>query len=136
MSGTFDERIDMLLDQVGEGDLVMKVEASLPYAGVQEVGYWVTGPDAGSVIHNHPGGGETHFARDALYSTLDENMGTLASSAITETGSDLVDGAKQVAVRIADKQSMLSPRQSGRLAASAHASVIDDGVVVFDRPGS
>jgi hypothetical protein len=136
MSGTFLERTAELAAAVGHGDLVMKVETNQPYAGVQDVGYWVSGPDAGSVIRHHPQGGVTHFARLALFDNVDENMARLAGAVATPDGSRLEHEARTVADAIADAQARLTPRRTGRLAASAVPVVLSDGAEIYRRTGA
>jgi hypothetical protein len=136
MTGTFLARIQHLSDAVGHGDLEMKVETDQPYAAVQDRGFWETGPDAGAVIRHHPGGGTAHFARIALFDNADSSLARLAASAITPEGSDLEQEAVRVAGDLADAQSRLTPRRTGRLAASATPVVTSDGVEVYRRSGA
>lgn len=130
----FDERIEQLSAEIGQGKLEMLVEVDQVYAAPQERGFWETGPNAGVRIRNHPGGGQTHALRDSLYVPINEHMATLTRAVLTEDGSRLHHGAVEVADDIADEYAERAPVEVGDLRASASPSVIDDGVTTYHRP--
>lgn len=130
----FGERIDFLLEQVGEGDLELSVEFDQVYAAPQERGFWETGPNAGVRIRNHPRGGGSHFLRDAMVNGVDQHMEHLAAVAIMPNGSDLRGGAVDVAGNVRVDAEGNAPVEFVNLARSGHEIVTDNGVVVHDRP--
>jgi hypothetical protein len=134
MASEYESRVNELIAAVGEGPLVSRVEVAQPYAIPQERGYWETGPLAGHAIRNHPGGGQTHAMRDSVIPHADDYMRRLAEGLITESGSDIISAAEDNAEAIARRYSELAPVKTGVLRGSTHPQVLDDGVVVYDRP--
>lgn len=128
MPSTFFDRIDELAAIVGQGDLETKVEFDQVYAAPQERGFWETGPNAGVQIRNHPGGGGSHFLRDAVIAPADAHMQTLADHLL----SDPVQGAIEVGHNIEAKASEAAPVLYVNLRRSGHITVTDDGAEVYD----
>lgn len=134
MASTFFDRIDELSAQVGHGHLVGKNTVDQVYAAPQERGFWETGPLAGVVIHNHPGGGGTHFLRDSLYEPIDAHMAKLAARAITPDGSEIDHAMIDVVEDIAQGVFERAPVEFGDLRASAQTDVTKDGENIYHRP--
>lgn len=134
MASSFFERIDHLSSEVGHGLLKGTVSVNQVYSAPQERGFWETGPNAGVVIRNHPGGGGIEFLRNSLYEPIDAHMGKLAEHAITEEGSEIRKGMEDVVEDISRGVFERAPIEFGDLKASGHPTVTDEGEVVYDRP--
>lgn len=130
--GTFFDRIDELAHRVGHGDLDAKVKFDQVYAAPQERGFWETGPNAGVRIRNHPGGGGSHFLRDAVINHADQHMQTIADHLLT----DPVQGAAQAGHQIEREASQNAPVEFANLNRSGHVRVFDDGALVVDDPSA
>jgi hypothetical protein len=131
MPGDFFEKIDELKDQVGEGHLVGSVEVDQVYAAAQETGVWVTGPNAGKSIRNHPGGGGSHFLGGAL---LEGSSGYMEEVAKTVLDGGPAKGMEAATEKLGESASAKAPIEFGDLRESAHPTVTDDGSTVYDRP--
>lgn len=130
MPGDFFDKIDQLKEKVGEGHLVGTVEYDQVYAAAQETGTWVTGPNAGKVIHNHPGGGGTHYLGGAL---LEGSSGYMEAIAETVLDSGPAKGMEAATEKLGESASANAPIEFGDLRESAHPTVVDDGATVYDR---
>lgn len=124
MASTFFDRIDMLDEQVGHGNLSAEVEVDQVYAHYQEVGEDL----------EHPRGGEAYALRNSLYVPIDRHLRRLAERAITPDGSEIREGMQDVSEAISDEYHSRAPREFDVLRNSAHPSVTDDGAVIYDRP--
>jgi hypothetical protein len=124
MTGTFIERIDDLIDQIGTGRLVGRVEFNQVYAHYQHEG----------TEFKHPRGGKSHYLRDPLYDDLDKHMAKLAERLITPDGSQIRHAMVDVVENLAAAAAIQAPREYGDLERSDHPSVLDEGEVIYDRP--
>lgn len=124
MTSTFGARIEELKRQVGHGTLRGKVEVDQVYAAYQHE----------HDEFKHPDGGKAHYLRDPLFEGINSHMETLARKAITQGGSELKEGMKDVVEDLSTKVYEQAPLEFGDLKGSAHPSVESDGAVVFDRP--
>lgn len=132
MASSFFDRIDELKERVGKGKLTGRVKFDQVYASAQETGTWTSGPNAGKVIHEHPGGGQSHFLGGALLEGKDVYLRSVASSVLDEGGP--AQGMREAAEELAKRSSGLAPIEFGDLRESAHPTVESEGAVVFDRP--
>lgn len=124
MTRRFVDGVDELLAQVGTGNLTGQVEVSQVYAKYQELREDL----------RHPRGGQAHYLRDSLMTGAVEYMQRLARGAITREGSDLRGAMVHNVEDIAARQQQLAPILYNVLKRSAHPTVEDDGVTVYDRP--
>jgi hypothetical protein len=120
--GTFYGRIEGLIDSVGDGSLVGKVEFDQAYAHRQheELGW------------KHPHGGRAQYLSTALYQNLYGSLERIADHALQEGGPRL--GMILAVERIATDAAAMAPIEVGVLRDSAHPSVEEHGIVVYDRP--
>jgi hypothetical protein len=129
--GTFSERMQKLSEQVGHGKLEGRLKVDQVYAAPQERGFWETGPNAGRVIRNHPGGGQTHFLSEALTENHLSYLKSLARRALDEFG---LQGEMADSMEDLDREMYhRAPRDFEDLRNSGHPTVTDDGKVVYDR---
>jgi hypothetical protein len=119
---TFYGRIEGLIDSVGDGSLVGKVEFDQAYAHRQheELGW------------KHPHGGRAQYLSTALYQDLYGFMERIADHALQEGGPRL--GMIISMERLANDAAGMAPFEIGTLRGSAHPSVEEHDVVVYDRP--
>jgi hypothetical protein len=119
---SFYGRIEALLDSVGDGSLVGKVEFDQAYAHRQheELG-WI-----------HPHGGQAQYLSTALFTGLYSFMERIADHTLQEGGPRL--GMIVDMEALARESAVLAPVEVGTLRGSAHPSVEENGVVVYDRP--
>lgn len=118
MAGDFAERIDVLKELVGDGDLVGKLEVDQVYAHYQHEGMDL----------RHPHGGQAKFLETALHQG--SYFDAIASTILEGGGRQaMVDGVEQL-----DNDSAgLTPKEATVLARSGHPTVTDQGAVVYDR---
>lgn len=121
--GTFQDRIDYLIEQVGKAHLKGTVEYNQIYAHYQH-----EHPD-----FKHPQGGKAFFLRDPLFAGVNEAMAHLADRAILPEGSKIqtamADNMEKLSTRARDE----SPVEFGDLRDSGHPVVVSDGRTIYDR---
>lgn len=129
---SFQDGIAELERRVGHGDLVGSLAVDQPYAATQEVGYWKTGPLAGVIIRNHPGGGQSHALGDSLLVNAERYLRRLSYEPFEPRGlvTAMIDNVEDLAAEYRDR----APRESGALSDSGHPTVTDDGETAYDRP--
>jgi hypothetical protein len=120
--GTFNQRIDELIQQVGVGSLVGKVEVDQAYAHMQHEDL--------TLKHTH--GGQALYLTQPLLDHLDSYLETLARTTFDEKGP--AEGMKDNMEHLSEQVSIKAPIRYGALRQSAHPSVTSDGAVVYDRP--
>lgn len=130
MPGDFFDKIQELQDQVGEGHVVGSLEMDQVYAQSQELGIWMTGPNAGKVIHNHPGGGGTHYLSGALLGGVNGYMESVAETVLDGGPAKGMEAATE---KLGESASANAPIEFGDLRESTHPTVVDDGATVYDR---
>jgi hypothetical protein len=123
MPSTFNGRLDMLLDYIGgPGTLTMRVEFDQVYAHRQheEIGW------------KHPRGGQAQYLSAPFYEMYIGFMENLAAHALEDEGLKraMIENAQALGL----KASLLAPMEWGVLKGSAHPTVEEDGVVVYDSP--
>lgn len=123
-SGTFFERIDRLIAEAGEGDLVGRVVVDQVYAQNQHESSWF----------KHPRGGQDHYLRDPLFDKVDQYMQHLADHLVTPNGSEIKEAMSHVVEDLSDQVEIRAPREFGDLESSGHPIVYDQGAVIYDRP--
>jgi len=121
--GDFAERIDELMEKVGTGDLVGKVEVSQLYAQYQHEG----------LDFHHPRGGQALYLQQPLMSHADEYMQKIASGILDDGGKRAMEECVE---NLAEEGGVAShaPILWANLRASGHPSVSEDGVTTYDRP--
>jgi hypothetical protein len=119
---TFFGRMDMLIDEVGTGELVGTVEYDQAYAHRQheEVGW------------KHPHGGMALYLAVPFFSLFPEFMERLAATLLEEGGP--VTGMIENVEILARESASLAPYELGVLRGSAHPRVTHHGQMVYDRP--
>lgn len=129
---SFDEGTRALGDMIGDGDLVGRVGYPGPYAAVQEIGYWSSGPLAGVHITKYttPGTGR-HYLSQPLMELATEMMQRLADRALEPGG--LVSAMRSNVDQLAAVSALRAPKLTGTLAAFVEASVVDNGTTVYER---
>lgn len=130
MAGTFGKRTLELADIVG-GKKVGKVEVDQVYAVVQHQGFWLTGPNAGRIILNHPGGGEAKFLEKPLFLNTGKYLHRLADSVLDGT---LVEAMIENMEDLSEEVFKRAPRDFEDLRNSGHPTVRDGRRKVYDRP--
>lgn len=120
MLDDFDVRFGELRAMVGYGILEAKVEFDQAYAHRQHE----------DLAFKHPHGGGPQYLRRALYENVDEYMTILTEGVFI----DLTTSMMVVSEHLASNAEHNAPQRSGGLSGSAHPSVSDDEVVIFDRP--
>lgn len=122
--GTFFERTDFLMDEVGRNDLVGKIEVDQVYAHYQHEGY----------DFFHPDGGQAGYVVIPFFSRNVKHMEHLAESAITRDGSSIEDAMADNMEDMSEQVYLMAPWEFADLRASGHPTVISDGEKVYDRP--
>lgn len=133
---SFQDRIAELQSQVGVGDLTASIEFDQPYAAVQEEGGWLDflGKDGPKAIVNHPGGGGSKYLGSALLNYANRAAQNLADHVLDDEEGSLIRAQAANAEKIAADASANAPIEFGDLKESDHPQVLDNGVVVYDRP--
>lgn len=124
MAKRFVDGIEHLAMQVGDGNLTGRVVNDQRYSKYQELR---------EDLH-HPRGGQAHYLRDSLLTGAPDYMQRLARGAVTRDGSDLRGEMVHVVEDVAARMTQLAPILYNVLKRSAHPSVEDAGVTVYDRP--
>jgi hypothetical protein len=122
MASTFGARIDDLIHSVGSGHLVGKVEVDQLYAHRQheELGW------------QHPRGGGPKYLQAPLFEHYPGMLNRVADTVLSTEGPKI--GMIQAMDSLSDDVAVRAPILLGFLRLSGHPSVVDDNVVVFDRP--
>lgn len=131
---SFSDRIDELIKQTGTGQLQGQVEFDQAYAATQHEGGWISGPNAGRLITEHPGGGGSHYLSQPLLDGVTDSMQKLADHLLDDRSGALVEAMIDDVEKLADDSAAKAPIEFGDLRESAHPTVTDDGEVVYDRP--
>lgn len=117
---TFEMRMDQLATEIGIGTLTAKVEYDQVYAHRQHE----------DMTYKHPQGGGAQYLRRALYDNTPEMMEQIARGVFRDIKTAMISTAEL----LADKASNNAPKRAHILDNSDHPTVLDDGVVVYDRP--
>lgn len=119
----FVRRLGELDRAVGRGRLVGKVAYDQVYAQNQHE----------SLHFRHPHGGRAKYLEGPLLETAPELMRTIARRAITPNGSEIREGMADAMENLARDSSRAAPIWFADLRNSAHPTVVDDGLVTYDR---
>lgn len=119
----FGERIDSLIRSVGVGKITAKCEVNQPYAQNQHQNL--------SFHHND---GRSHYLGGPLLENAYDLFAEIARGVITPFGSTLDQRMVNVAEQMARFVLENAPKDTGQLSLSGHPSVIDNGMVIYDRP--
>lgn len=122
MAGDFGDRIDLLLERVGAGDLTGKVETDQIYAKIQHE----------SADFSHPHGGQAFYLSQPLMDHKDRYLQHYADEVLKDGGGhamaeNMEDLAEEGGV------ATHAPVLYSNLRASGHPSVTSDGKTVYDR---
>lgn len=121
--GTFGDRIDFLIEQVGKNHLEGTVEINQVYAHYQH-----EHPE-----FKHPMGGKSGFLRDPLFDGVTGFMEHMAEKAINPDGSEIQTAMAENMESLSKKAYEQSPVEFGDLRDSGHPVVKSDGATVYDR---
>lgn len=124
---SFAERIDVLSDLVGHGDLVGSVKVDQVYAAVQHEGYWVSGPMAGHSIHR----GHLKYLEGPLLAHVDQYMTEIADRLLEQGPDQAMEANMRNLVTLV---LINAPVELDNLRRSASGKVTSDGAVVWDQP--
>jgi hypothetical protein len=122
VAGSFGSRIDELIQQVGSGHLVGKVEVDQIYAHYQHE----------DLTLKHPRGGGARYLQLPLFENKDQYLDWLAKFALEEHG--VVRGMEYAMEHLSAQVEQRAPILFANLRHSGHPSVQDNEVVVYDRP--
>lgn len=122
MPGSFDERMAELEAMVGEGPLTAAVEVDQVYAHYQHQG----------LEFKHPRGGQALYLQEPWLRNTDHAMQTLADGVLKPDG--LHEAARQIALDGVTMVREHAPVEFDNLRRSGHATVTDNGAVIFDQP--
>jgi hypothetical protein len=117
MAGTFSARIRHLQEEVGKGDLEMKVTVHQPYAAAEHVRYYYRHDD-----------GMAGYLETPFQIEYPAMLMRLAAQAVTSSGSGLKEEAKDVVGMFEDMVRTYAPTLSGILEDSCNLDVYDNGM--------
>lgn len=120
MAGTFPVFIEHLVERVGHGELVGRVEFDQVYAHYQEVNDWFA----------HPRGGQAHYLGGTLLGEAEDSYGAIARELLDEGP---VHGMIDAVEHLAEASQNRAPWEKSHLKHSAHPTVTSDGELVYDR---
>lgn len=118
------ERIEHLIQAVGDGDIVARNEVNQAYAQIQHE----------NLEYSHPRGGRAKYLEGPLYENYPQMMQTVADSLITRNGSDIAKGMTDAAEQMSKWVEDNAPRLDNTLRYSSHIQVTDNGNEIYDRP--
>jgi hypothetical protein len=120
MTGTFDERITALMEQVGTGDLTGSVEVNQRYSHWQHEG----------LNFAHPRGGQALFLSTPLMERFPAYLEAIAKTVLDGGAKDAMAASME---NLSEAVAVLAPVEFANLRASGHPTVTDNGAVVYDR---
>lgn len=118
--GTFDARIRLLQEQVGDGMLTGTVERNQPYAQNQHETLWFA----------HPNGGQAKYQEAALFGHHRRYLQGVADHVLD---GGIVSAMAEEMERLDDDSGELAPKDTTVLARSGHPVVRSAGQIVYDR---
>jgi hypothetical protein len=122
MPGTFAGRMEALIDMIGRGEIVGKVEFDQVYAHRQHE----------ELAWKHPRGGQAQYLTEPLYELMPGMMERMADHALQPGGMWL--GMVANMELLAQEASRRAPVEVGTLRGSDHPTVTENGVTTYDRP--
>jgi hypothetical protein len=123
---TFPKRITHLMNEVGDGSLIMGSIVQQPYAGAEH----------NRLYYKHPRGGIAKWLTTGIEAERDHWMRVLTLAAVTPDGSLLDLAAIDVSERMSGITRRYAPIQSGLLRDSADSYVTDAGKIIYYREQS
>jgi hypothetical protein len=121
VAGDFFERIDELLESVGDGELKGSVVVDQVYAQAQHE----------RMDFKHPRGGQAKFLAGPFMNKYRGYLQQIASAVLDGNAREaMTDVVEDLSKEVFDK----APREFWDLRESAHPFVNDDETVVYDRP--
>jgi hypothetical protein len=122
VAGDFADRIDQLMERVGSGDLVGRVECDQVYAAAQHNNLdWV-----------HPRGGQALYLQQPLMDHHEDYLQKIADGILDDGGKRaMIDAVEDLAED--GGIARLAPVEYSDLRDSGHPSVTEDGAEVYDR---
>jgi hypothetical protein len=122
MGGTFVMRIDELIQEVGEGQIIGHVEFNQAYAQIQHQ----------NTRYRHPRGGEAFYLHNALEDGADVYWQMVSDTVLSGSGptSGMISAVETLSITSAS----LAPIMWGNLRLSPHPWVTHNGTTVYDRP--
>lgn len=123
-----------VMHQVGGGTAKLRgsVLVNQIYAFAQHESTWLSGPNAGKRIRNHPHGGEAKYLQAPLFANYPRYMNMIADSLLNEGGIDR--GMTKVVEDLAGEVEKRAPVLHWYLRHSAHPTVKRGATIVYDRP--
>jgi hypothetical protein len=122
MASTFGDRIDILKELAGSGDLDGAVVVDQIYARAQHEG----------LDFRHPRGGQALYLQEPMMDHFRDYLGRYASTVLDDGGVPaMIDAMEALAEE--DGVALHAPVLYANLRASGHPIVTDDGHVVYDR---
>jgi len=123
MAGTFNERIRILQEEVGEGDLELKLNVHQPYAAAEH----------NRTYYKHPQGGMSGYVEIPFQAEYPHMLQRLADSVITDRGSNLRPEAIEAVGMFEDMIDWWAPVLTGVLRDSCNLTVTDNGHVLYHK---
>lgn len=121
---------------VGSGTLTASVTVDQVYASSQHEGGWISGPNAGKRIRNHPRGGDKNFLGGPIEERAETELHSWMSRAIGDR-IPTIESARRFGDEVArGVDSARTPILYGNLRKSAAVTVTDDGAVVYHKPAA
>lgn len=119
---TFRARVDELIEQVGTGHLVGKLEVDQIYAHYQHE----------DLTLKHPRGGSARYLSMPLFEHMDKYVSWLAESVLKPDGPK--KGMEYAVESLSTQVETHAPVEYAHLRHSGHPSITDKGEVVYNRP--
>jgi|SRR5690349_9203233 len=124
MAGTFDGRIDRLMENVGTGKLVAGCKVNQPYAQNQHQ----------NLSFRHPHGGRSHYLGGPLLENSAGLLEGIARAVLSERGSSVRFEMAKVAEEMNTYVLENAPVETGRLRTSGNPWAEDNGLRYYERP--
>jgi hypothetical protein len=121
--GVAGDRIRLLADHIGVGQLEGNVEVNQVYAHYQHEG----------ADFKHPRGGQAFYLQEPLYESTDRYVQSVAND-LLDVEKSLVDTVFDVTQDLVKQVEVRAPVEFTNLRRSGHATVSDNGGVVRDQP--
>lgn len=122
MPGDFFERIEELIENVGDGTLRGSVEVDQVYAHVQHE----------DLSYEHPRGGGPKYLEQPLHTNHRDYLQRVADATLDPEGP--ASGMAEAMESLSSEVAVHAPVEFGDLRESGHPKVTSQGEVVFDRP--
>lgn len=121
--GEAGDRLRLLADHIGVGDILGTVEVNQVYAHYQHEG----------ADFKHPRGGQAFYLQEPLYESAERYMQAVAD-VMLDLERDLVDAVFDQMQDLVRQVEVRAPVEFSNLRRSGHATVRDKGAIVRDQP--